>query len=105
MAVDHGKRHHNPLQSEWGQEGLAAVQYLQMERRRRPKIKAASENRIRSEKNDQIYWDDVALFCYPNEYRLGIREMNTGDVVEIDSYEELVEIDSTYKKKEWRKAQ
>ena len=42
------------------------------------------------------------MFCYPNEYRLGIREMTPGDVVEIDSFEELTEMDPTYKKKEWR---
>lgn len=52
-------------------------------------------------KNDQIYWDDVALFCYPEEYQLGIRKMKPGDVLEIDSYEELAAIDAAYKKKEW----
>lgn len=46
--------------------------------------------------NRQIYWDDVALFCYPGEYSLGIREMKRGDVVEIDSLEELAAIDQSY---------
>ncbi len=39
--------------------------------------------------NTDIYWDDVALFCYPQEYQLGIWQMQPGDVIEIDSLEEL----------------
>lgn len=49
-------------------------------------------------KNRQIYWDDVALFCYPEEYRLGIREMQYDDIIEVDNLQELAEIDSSYKK-------
>lgn len=48
--------------------------------------------------NKQIYWDDVALFCYQEEYQLGIRKMQYGDVVEIDSLKELVVIDKSYRK-------
>jgi CTP:phosphocholine cytidylyltransferase-like protein len=47
-------------------------------------------------KNRQIYWDDVALFCYPQEYTLGIHPMQAGDVVEIDSLAELAALDKTY---------
>ena len=47
--------------------------------------------------NRQSYWDDVALFCYPEQYRLGVFEMQKGDVVEIDSLKELMEIDDSYK--------
>ena len=46
--------------------------------------------------NRQIYWDDVALFCHPEDYCLGIREMQKGDVREIDSLEELELIDPSY---------
>lgn len=46
--------------------------------------------------NRQIYWDDIALFCYPGEYRLGIREMRRGSVEEIDSLRELAAADSRY---------
>lgn len=35
-------------------------------------------------KNRQIYWDDVAMFCYPEDYQLGIMEMKPGDIIEID---------------------
>ena len=47
-------------------------------------------------KNKDIYWDDIALFCYPNQYDLGIFEMKKDSVIEIDSYQELIEIDSSY---------
>ncbi len=46
--------------------------------------------------NRQIYWDDIALFCYPEQYRLGIREMAKGDVIEIDDLSELARIDQSY---------
>lgn len=46
--------------------------------------------------NTSIYWDDVALFLYPNEYRLGIQVMEKGAVVEIDSIEELIAVDGSY---------
>ena len=39
--------------------------------------------------NRGIYWDDVPLFVHPEHYELGIHRMNPGDVVEIDSVEEL----------------
>ena len=51
--------------------------------------------------NTQIYWDDVAMFCHFDEYALGIFKMNARDIVEIDSLDELIEIDSTYE--EWRR--
>ena len=46
--------------------------------------------------NRQIYWDDVAMFCYPEEYELGIYPMEKTDIVEIDNLEELLELDSSY---------
>lgn len=55
------------------------------------------EMEFEEKKNRQIYWDDVALFCYPEEYKLGVRQMEKGDIVEIDCYEELIAIDPTYK--------
>ena len=45
-----------------------------------------------------IYWDDVVIFIYPNHYKLKIYKMDRRDVVEIDSLEELSEIDKSYKK-------
>ena len=60
------------------------------------KLKKHLEIEFEQKQNRQIYWDDVALFCYPDDYKLGIRQMNKGDVLEIDSITELAEIDSRY---------
>ncbi len=62
------------------------------------KLKHHLEIEFEEKENRQIYWDDVALFCYPKEYSLGILPMNKGDIVEIDSFEELCGIDKNYKK-------
>lgn len=62
------------------------------------KLKRHLEREFEEKKNTQIYWDDVALFCYPQEYQLGIRQMHRGDIVEIDSLEELAELDEAYRK-------
>lgn len=47
--------------------------------------------------NRQIYWDDVALFCHPDEFYLGIFPMKKEDIVEIDNFSELLAIDPSYK--------
>lgn len=47
--------------------------------------------------NRQIYWDDVAMFCYPREYTLGVMPMHDSDMIEIDSLEELSSMDASYK--------
>lgn len=47
--------------------------------------------------NRQIYWDDVALFCHPDEFDLGIFPMKKEDIVEIDNFSELLAIDPSYK--------
>ena len=52
------------------------------------KLKRHLEIEFEEKKNTQIYWDDVAMFCYPQEYKLGIMEMKRGDIVEIDNLEE-----------------
>lgn len=61
------------------------------------KLRHFLEMEFEEKQNRQIYWDDVALFCHPEEFRLGIREMQAEDIVEIDSYAELIAIDPTYK--------
>lgn len=47
--------------------------------------------------NRDIYWDDVALFCHPEEYELGIFKMNPGDLLEVDCLAELAALDPAYK--------
>lgn len=60
------------------------------------KLKRHLEIEFEEKHNDQIYWDDIAMFCYPKEYELGIYPMQRGDVVEIDNLSELAAIDSRY---------
>lgn len=47
--------------------------------------------------NRQIYWDNIPMTLYLNEYTLGIREMQRGDIIEIDTLQELASIDESYK--------
>lgn len=61
------------------------------------KLKHHLEVEFEEKHNRQIYWDDVAMFCYPNEYKLGVYPMNKEDIVEVDNFDELVALDSSYK--------
>ena len=61
------------------------------------KLKKHLEIEFEQKKNRQIYWDDVPMFCYPCEYRLGVREMSRDDIVEVDNIIELVKLDSSYR--------
>ena len=60
------------------------------------KLKSHLEAEFEQKGNRQIYWDDVAMFCYPDEYQLGIWPMNGEDVIEVDSIEELAALDKRY---------
>lgn len=62
------------------------------------KLKEHLELEFELKKNQQIYWDDIALFCHPEDYHLGIQKMNHKDVIEIDSIYELAQLDNHYKK-------
>lgn len=53
--------------------------------------------------NREIYWDDVALFCHSEDYCLGIRPISRDALWEIDSFEELKQIDPLYRGEEWRR--
>lgn len=46
--------------------------------------------------NRSIYWDDVVMFCHFEKFRLGIQEMKSTDVIEIDGLDELIAIDDSY---------
>lgn len=62
------------------------------------KLKKHLELEFEIKKNRQIYWDDIALFCHPEDYHLGIQEMDRKDIIEIDSIYELAQLDNHYKK-------
>lgn len=54
------------------------------------------EEEFVQKQNRHIYWDDVVMFSHFKEYDLGIRPMNKGDVIEVDSLEELADLDKDY---------
>ena len=62
------------------------------------KLKRHLEIEFEQKQNRQIYWDDVALFCYPDEYQLGIRPMDKDAIIEVDNLSELIALDSSYRK-------
>lgn len=61
------------------------------------KLRGHLEQEFMEKNNRQIYWDDVPLFCYPEEYELGIYPIQKEDVLEIDSLEELAAADPAYR--------
>ena len=46
--------------------------------------------------NWDIYWDEIALFKYKEQFALHIREIPANALAEIDTLEELAAMDSTY---------
>ena len=61
------------------------------------KLRIYLEKEYTCNHNTDIYWDDIALFLYPNDFNLGIVKMNYEDIIEVDSVKELVFLDSSYK--------
>lgn len=62
------------------------------------RLKRHLEIEFEKNQNREIYWDDIPMFCYPNEYTLGIKKMKYGDIVEIDNIDELIKLDKSYTK-------
>lgn len=60
------------------------------------KLKKHLELEFDKKQNRQIYWDDVVMFCHFEDYDLGLRPMNFGDVIEVDNFNELIALDSIY---------
>lgn len=60
------------------------------------KLKKFVEAEFLKNPNSNLYWDDIALFVYPEEFDLGIYPMNAEDVLEIDNLEELAKEDTSY---------
>lgn len=61
------------------------------------KLKKYLELEFDEKNNRQIYWDDVAMFCHFENFELSVYPMEKCDVVEIDTFDELVEMDGSYK--------
>lgn len=52
----------------------------------------------RSEGGEKVYWEQVAFLYRKQNYRVKLRPCARGDVLEIDTYEELRTIDNSYPK-------
>ena len=61
------------------------------------KLKRHLELEFENKQNRGIYWDDVVMFNHFDEYDLTVRPMNYGDVIEIDSLDDLMKLDLSYK--------
>lgn len=61
------------------------------------RLKYHLEEEFETNNNRQIYWDDVAMFCHFDEYELGVYEISEGDIIEVDSVDELRAIDASYR--------
>lgn len=60
------------------------------------KLKEFIEVEFKEKNNRDIYWDNIPMFLYKHDFELGIVKMNENDVLEIDSYEELIRVDDSY---------
>lgn len=61
------------------------------------RLKHFLEEEFEVKNNDQIYWDDVAMFCHPEDFDLTVYSIKKGDILEIDSFEELCGLDASYR--------
>ena len=56
-----------------------------------------TEKLFADKRNWQLYWDQVALEYFPEEFSIYIRQCSKTDVVEIDTLAELQALDSSYR--------
>lgn len=60
------------------------------------KLKKLLVEEFINKRNRYIYWDDIALNIYPEEFELKVYEINEKDLLEIDSIDELSQVDLRY---------
>lgn len=60
------------------------------------KLSSDIEAVYRSPGGKERYWDEVPLLFCRDHYLVELRECNDGDLIEIDTYRELRQIDKTY---------
>lgn len=60
------------------------------------KLEGDIEKVFNSPGGKERYWDEVALTHCSKNYKVLVREVEKGDIVEIDTYNELKQIDSVY---------
>ena len=79
-----------------GDEGWQLYSVSRWSREDALKLKEFLELEFDKNERRDVYWDDIPMFLHADAFRLGIRVMNKEDILEIDSLEELQEIDSSY---------
>ncbi|MGI6439039.1 MAG: sugar phosphate nucleotidyltransferase [Sphaerochaetaceae bacterium] len=82
-----------------GQEGWQLYSISRWSKEDGEKLQSHVEILFKEKENWNLYWDDIALFKYFSEYSLGIYPMQSGDIVEIDTLEELQKLDPSYSSK------
>ena len=62
------------------------------------RLRRLLEYEFEENRNYQVWWDNIPLELHKEDFRLGIRPIREGAIVEIDRLEELAEIDPSYRK-------
>ena len=60
------------------------------------KMEKDIENVYNSPGGKERYWDQVVLDICKKNYKIAIRECNSEDIIEIDTFNELKQIDKIY---------
>lgn len=60
-------------------------------------LKRHTTELFEADRNTTLYWDDIPLHIKADEYKLGIREINLKDLLEIDTVAELIKLDPSYR--------
>lgn len=55
------------------------------------------ENEFVNKQNTNIYWDDVAIFCYPEKYKLKIKRTDSNSFKEFDCVADIEAYNKHYK--------
>ncbi len=59
-------------------------------------LKTDIETEFLERKRTDIFWDDVAMFCHPENYSLKIKAVSKDSIIEFDNVQELMAFDKTY---------
>ncbi|MBR2715603.1 MAG: NTP transferase domain-containing protein [Ruminococcus sp.] len=59
-------------------------------------LKEDIKNEYITHKQTDIFWDDVAMFCYPEKYQLKIKPVSNDAIREFDTINELASFDKSY---------
>lgn len=95
MQVDNGKI--ISCNKDGGKNGWKLYGISRWSKEDGQKLKEVLKIEYERKKNCQIYWDDIVMFRYFKEFDLGIIPMKEEDIKEIDSLDELIRIDNSYK--------